>query len=95
MNFWDRLSDNVVPSVADDVKGTSRERDACKMKIADTSALPPPVEHTGLAWTHGGRGDIALRSSLNNLDVNPAVIGGAWMNCEPPPSWLAMISGSS
>ena len=34
-------------------------------------------------------------SSLNNLDVTPAVIGGAWIDCEPPPNWLAMTSGSS
>ena len=61
-NIWGRLSDTAVPSVVDDVKGfESKARRTQIMRIADTSGLLPPGEHTGLAWTHGGRADIICR----------------------------------
>ena len=60
-NIWGRLSDTAVPSVVDDVKGFESRARRAQMRIADTSGLLPPWEHTGLAWTHGGRADITCR----------------------------------
>ena len=84
-NFWGRLSDTAVPSVVDDVKGfESKARRAqnedCGHERAAVTArcATSPRERTSLARTLGAqRSRRHYISSLNNLDVTPAVIGGA------------------
>ena len=75
-NIWGRLSDTAVPSVVDDVKGfESKARRAQNEDCGhERAATPLGAYRPGLDTWRSRR---HYMSSLNNLDVTPAVIGGA------------------